>query len=356
MNFDELSEEWRATNEVAATVEQREQLIATTCRRVERFSGQIFRRDIIETAAAVFVIVAFGFMQLRTDFSTLERIGAGVIVVGAACIIDCLQPARRSTPRAPFEAPLRDYCYTELARVEKQIKLLQNVVVWYLGPIMLGLVLMSFGRHRLAMPFFADLAIYAAIAWGIYALNQRAARKQLIPHRDQLRTLRARLDLAEYENGEHATINDPESANEPRKLWRWLFYAGLCSVAIALNWEKVKDYPKKSPFTAVRWQESQPEVRVGEEWFKLVSLNELPASKIVAFSRWNYGDSTWRKRFEEDLVEVLTRMGHEPKDTVRLVVSPLNSSTEQTLEGVAMTEANRQAIKAAAIARERAEQ
>jgi hypothetical protein len=53
-------------------------------------------------------------------------------------------------------------------------------------------------------------------------------------------------------------------------------------------------------------------------------------------------------RFEEDLVEVLTRMGHEPKDTVRLVVSPLGSRTTRTLENVPMTDANRWVIKNAA--------
>ena len=44
------------------------------------------------------------------------------------------------------------------------------------------------------------------------------------------------------------------------------------------------NYPKKSPFAAVRWQESQPDVKPDEKWFKLVSLDELPASEIVAFS------------------------------------------------------------------------
>ncbi len=60
----------------------------------------------------------------------------------------------------------------------------------------------------------------------------------------------------------------------------------------------------------------------------------------------------WRKRFEEDLVEVLTRMGHEPKDRVRLVVRPLGSSTTRILEDVPMTEANRWTIYEAARARE----
>ena len=114
------------------------------------------------------------------------------------------------------------------------------------------------------------------------------------------------------------------------------------------------DYPKKSPFAGVRWQESQPEVKIGEEWFKLVSLNALPASEIVAFSKRTYEDK-WRKRFAEDLVELLTRMGHPPRNKVTLVVQALTSSETRTLEDVPMTDANRRAIYRAAQARERNE-
>jgi hypothetical protein len=111
------------------------------------------------------------------------------------------------------------------------------------------------------------------------------------------------------------------------------------------------DYPKKSPFAAVRWQQSQPEVKVGDEWFKLVSLDGLPAGEIVVFSQVMYG-SKWQKRFEEDLVELLTRMDHPPRDKVTLVVQSLTSSQQQTLADVPMTEANRRAIYKAARARE----
>jgi CubicO group peptidase (beta-lactamase class C family) len=114
-------------------------------------------------------------------------------------------------------------------------------------------------------------------------------------------------------------------------------------------------FPKKSPFAAVRWQQSQPEVKVGDEWFKLVSLDDLPTAEIVAFSQRTYGDK-WQKRFEEDLVELLSRMGHPPQDTVTLVVQPLTSSETRTLEDVPMTRANRRAIRDAAQARERDEQ
>src|SRR5690606_33621851 len=104
-------------------------------------------------------------------------------------------------------------------------------------------------------------------------------------------------------------------------------------------------FPKRSPFAAVRWQNVQPEVRVGEDWFQLVSIDGVPAGEIVTYCRKNYGER-WQKRFEEDLVEVLSRMGHQPKNTVELVVCPVGSSKTRTLKSVPMTEANRRAIRA----------
>ena len=100
----------------------------------------------------------------------------------------------------------------------------------------------------------------------------------------------------------------------------------------------------------MRWRDSRPEVQVGKEWFQLESLDGIAAGDIVTFCQSAYEDK-WQKRFEEDLVEVLFRMGYEPKDAVPLIVRPLGSSDTQTLENVALTEANRRAIWKAAAAR-----
>ncbi len=109
-------------------------------------------------------------------------------------------------------------------------------------------------------------------------------------------------------------------------------------------------YPKKSPFAAVRWQDSQPEVKVGNEWYKLVSLDDISTSEMVEFSQAAYGYK-WRKRFEEDLVELLSHMGHPPHDEVTLVVQSVTTSETQVLEDIPMTEANRRAIRKEAQAR-----
>lgn len=125
---------------------------------------------------------------------------------------------------------------------------------------------------------------------------------------------------------------------------------GLCVLMVAADWapacRAAEEYPKLAPYAAIRWEGEQPVVKIGQEWVKLVSLNGIASEDIVAFSRRTY-EGLWQKRFEEDLVEVLTRMGHEPKDAVRLIVRPVGSRKDRTLEDVPMTLENRLAIKMA---------
>ena len=71
-----------------------------------------------------------------------------------------------------------------------------------------------------------------------------------------------------------------------------------------------RTFPKLSPFAAIRWKESTPEVQVKETWYELLAIDDLEATKIVGFCQRIYGDQ-WQKRFEEDLVEVLVKMGHK---------------------------------------------
>lgn len=140
-------------------------------------------------------------------------------------------------------------------------------------------------------------------------------------------------------------------------------------------------YPKRAPYAAVRWEGDVPSVRIGEEWFTLVSIDDIPVKEITDYSReifkpaWQEQieerladtmekvgqerektienarqtfDNAWRKRFEEDLVELMAWMGHAPKKNVRLVVIPEGGSAPLVLEDVAMTEENRELIRSAA--------
>lgn len=105
---------------------------------------------------------------------------------------------------------------------------------------------------------------------------------------------------------------------------------------------------KVSPFRGVRWDGDEPEVKIGSEWFKLVSLDGIAAKDIIGFSQRSYAGK-WKMRFAEDLVELLGGMKHHPKGSVQLVVRALDSSETQTMDDVAMTKENRDAIRSARI-------
>jgi len=105
-----------------------------------------------------------------------------------------------------------------------------------------------------------------------------------------------------------------------------------------------QDYPKLAPYSGIRWTpEIKPEVQIGGNWYALRSINELPVDKIVEFAKKAYG-SRWRKRFNEDLVQVLTEMGHPPETTVTLAVVELETGKRATLEEMPLTAENRRSI------------
>jgi hypothetical protein len=101
-------------------------------------------------------------------------------------------------------------------------------------------------------------------------------------------------------------------------------------------------YAKVAPFTGVRWENDRPIVRVDDRWSPLVSIDGIPMKRIVEFAHKEFGDKA-RKRFAEDLVELLATMGHEPQWEVTLGLETSDGQVEQ-LE-VMMTEENRDLVR-----------
>lgn len=102
-------------------------------------------------------------------------------------------------------------------------------------------------------------------------------------------------------------------------------------------------FPTLSPFQAIRWREATPEVSVDGAWHELSRIDGIDVHEIIAFSNETYGING-RKRFEEDLVAVMTRMGHPPGDVVSLGMRSLDG-IPVNVTGVPMTRENRQAVK-----------
>jgi hypothetical protein len=299
----------------------------------------------------VFVIIFFGrhCFGAPTDH-VVSKLGAALLVCWAGFIIYKLHWTRTIQQPASLDAPVREFCRIELDRLDRQIRLLRSVLWWYIAPCMIGVNIFFVGLAGLGMASLVYAIVTLLLGWGIYALNMRAVAKELAPRRNELASLLSQLGdaIAPIEQS-------PERSSKHRRFVSFMVLlaalAALGIAAVVLVSQAAVEYPKRAPYSGIRWEEDKPVVKIGQQWFTLVSLDGIAAEDIVAFSRRTYLDK-WRKRFEEDLVEILTRMGHPPQDTVTLEVQSLTSSQTQTLEEVPMTEANRRAIYNAAGDRE----
>jgi hypothetical protein len=123
-----------------------------------------------------------------------------------------------------------------------------------------------------------------------------------------------------------------------------------------------QDYPKVSPFSALRWRDSVseasvPEVEVERTWYELVAIDGVPSQKLVDFCKRSYGER-WAKRFGEDLVQALSEMGSAPGLDVKLDLKDLATGKAVTLDRVRMTRENRERIRrgASLLSRSQAEE
>jgi hypothetical protein len=146
----------------------------------------------------------------------------------------------------------------------------------------------------------------------------------------------------------------PRKALAGGAFWIAILAAALAAIALAgapapamarnaADEDALSGHAKLAPFSGVRWGENIPEVQLDGAWYRLMSIDGVGADAIVAFCRTHY-EQRWRKRFEEDLVAVLSQMGHKAGDTVTLVVKTLDRGTLVTREKVPMTAENRAAI------------
>ena len=162
-------------------------LVQSESRRLDR---RIRRRDARELIAA-----AIGGLLMAPGIflgPVLSRVGAAVVICGLVVIAIRLTRAR-NVDRAASDAslPVVASIEAELRRVDAQIALLESVLWWYVTPVLAGAFMIVAGRlgaSRLTLAYGVALML---LAWGIVALNGRAARRILYPRKAELRALLA---------------------------------------------------------------------------------------------------------------------------------------------------------------------
>jgi uncharacterized protein (TIGR03067 family) len=96
-------------------------------------------------------------------------------------------------------------------------------------------------------------------------------------------------------------------------------------------------FPRRSPFTGIRWRGARPHVQVDNVWYELHELNGIDVGEIIGY--WaKGGDIRVQEILRDHLVEALSRQGREPGRAVKLKVRRLDNGRLLDLENVPMTE------------------
>lgn len=105
-----------------------------------------------------------------------------------------------------------------------------------------------------------------------------------------------------------------------------------------------RGFPTVSPFTDIRHPTPETAiVQYAGKRYELVSMEGRKTVEILRACRREYGDE-WEKRFAEDLVEALSRLGIQVDETIAIELRDLESKNVQRVAAAPMTSANRRAI------------
>jgi hypothetical protein len=196
MNWDDLKTIWNRQNMPAgpaADLAALERGFETKRRRLAR---GLFRRDIVEAAAGLFVSGVFAYTGWQMGRMGWP-IGLAVVLMLGLTGFFIRERVRAHRLRLGADAPLLAKIEADLAELRHQRRLLLSVGKWYLAPCIAAAVIFG-GTTMVHAPIVLSAKLLAGVimlfvlaltCWGVWALNRWAVRKQLEPRLEELEKL-----------------------------------------------------------------------------------------------------------------------------------------------------------------------
>ena len=188
MTDDPAKKAWLASVEIAG---------APPLEEVRKGAGKFYRyvkrRNMVEYAACVFVVVTFTW-YIFTLPHVLQRVGSALIVL--ATLYVAWQLHRRASAVAPEQAGTMPLMLFARAQMVRQRDALRSILWWYILPFVPGMVVMISGSmlHKAAEgtpPGMFDAVasvVMITVFAGVWWINQYSARK-LQRHIDEIDVL-----------------------------------------------------------------------------------------------------------------------------------------------------------------------
>jgi hypothetical protein len=150
--------------------------------KAARFERRIRWRNLRETLVALALIPVFGLF-LRWFSTPTERVGSGLTILGLLYLIYRMN-GLAAPKRVPTDGGFQNCVTFHRRELERQRDLLRTVWLWYLGPLVPGILVFNLGvlgpkispghpaQWWRAAPF---VVLMVAWFWVVIRLNRRAA-------------------------------------------------------------------------------------------------------------------------------------------------------------------------------------
>jgi hypothetical protein len=191
MKLDDLKANWKTAIESDNSTQDLSPMIELLVKETSKVDKSIKRRDRLEISIALLLIPVWSW-KLFYSASLVQTTGLWIAIV--ACLYIPYKLLKAKQINAPKDNSVMAFLQFEKIKIENQKKLLESVAVWYIAPLMVAIVLITAGAtvDETGIPRITEqLAIYygfcVMLVIGIYFLNKRAVKKQLLPLLDKIK-------------------------------------------------------------------------------------------------------------------------------------------------------------------------
>lgn len=183
MNAYKLNLEFKIQDLEKGITESRLELLKSINQKIVAFKRCSFNRDRKELIACILLLVLFGIYFFITP-SILKKVGCLVIVLAALRISYklCYVSMQLATKEKPGSyQSIRTYLFTELRKIMRLKKLLENIARWYIIPLSCGLFLITLGSESSLLFKINYLQVVAVLGGLIWYLHHYRVSYKLDP-------------------------------------------------------------------------------------------------------------------------------------------------------------------------------
>jgi len=214
MDFDEIQHLWRQQPGPDAIDDQaRIQQALDQSRALKR---RVAARDIVELVTAIGVAAIFVWIATLAPV-VWPWVAASVVTLGVGATF--LRERLRRPPATPARSNVRVGLQHALEEIDHQVRMLGSVAWWYLAPLFVVALLVCAGsllgvkadvgpevwaRTRVGFVgvFALVIPVVGVLFWFVWRLNERTVKANLLPQREHLAELMAKLDEPEAAENE----------------------------------------------------------------------------------------------------------------------------------------------------------